>query len=301
MTNIRRITSMIYRTINLSDIKQALCFSISIKTKSKVNIISEVYVNTIVSIIWGDLYSNTSVYVNRNVFVEVSHTGRRFNLVVFDHDLYNKSIQIGDSNVDIDLPNGTSIAHPKVTPLLYGGNNFLYSTTNYCGFVITVNNVAKNHIEKKYIHDEYHIILIYSVKSLIYAPFHKPHFQEPIHQHYGNLPCSILALDWVWVPSLINNTFEIKMIFHNDDEFVDYHHIITANTTYEHFKGHLGLITIDCTKDTFKYFTHLVSTFIFLPLKRYFKYRFSKINFLRLTGGYPTNNPPSSKKGIGWH
>ena len=123
-----------------------------------------------------------------------------------------------------------------------------------------------------------------SGKDLIYEPFLEPHFQEPINQYSGKLPCGILTLYRVWAPSLIENAFEIKVIFHNHYGFDDEHHIRTENPTYENSKGLLGLITIYCAKYTFKDFTQLASNFIFVSLKRYFKSGFYNINTPRLTG-----------------
>ena len=63
-------------TINLNSLKQALCFATNIKTKGKVNIMSDVYVNTSVAAIWNNLAANTSVDITRNGFFEVSQTGK---------------------------------------------------------------------------------------------------------------------------------------------------------------------------------------------------------------------------------
>ena len=140
-----------------------------------------------------------------------------------------------------------------------------------------------------------------SVKALTYAHFREPSFREPIHQYYGNLPCGILTLDWVWVTYLINNTFKIKVIFHHYDEVDGDHYIRTAKPTCNHFKGPLGTITIYCTKDTFKDFTQMLSNFICMPLKRYFKSQFSQVNCPILTLEYSANTFSSSTKGIGGH
>ena len=72
---------------------------------------TDVYVNISVAPTWNNLSYNTSVAVKRNIFVEVSQTGRKVALIVFDRDLYKKYILIGASEVDMDLPNGTSIYH----------------------------------------------------------------------------------------------------------------------------------------------------------------------------------------------
>ena len=98
---------------------------------------TDVYVNISVAPTWNNLSYNTSVAVKRNIFVEVSQTGRKVALIVFDRDLYKKSILIGDSEVEMDLPNGTSIYHHKLTHLLDGGNNLLFSTAQYCDFFVT--------------------------------------------------------------------------------------------------------------------------------------------------------------------
>ena len=138
---------------------------------------SDVYVNTSVSVVWNDIAANTNLFVNRNVFVEVSHNGIKVALVVFYHNFSDKLILIGYSKVDMDLPNGTYIAHRKVTPLIDGGNNFLFFTAHYRYFIMAANDFSKHRIGKKYIHDEYQIILMKSVKALIYAPFREPTFQ----------------------------------------------------------------------------------------------------------------------------
>ena len=59
------------------------------------------------------------------------------------------------------------------------------------------NDVDKKHSGKKYIHYGNQIILMKSDKSLIYAPFQEPLFQELIHQYSDKPPCSILNLDWI--------------------------------------------------------------------------------------------------------
>ena len=98
---------------------------------------TDVYFNISVAVIWNDIDIHTSVDVTRNGFFEVLNPGRKVTLIFFDHDLSNKSILIGDSKVDMDLPNGTSVSNRKVTPLLDGGNNLLFSTARYCYFVMT--------------------------------------------------------------------------------------------------------------------------------------------------------------------
>ena len=224
--------------------------------------------NISVADICNYLYSNNSVSITRNVFVEVSESGRKFIRFVFGHDFSNKSILIGTSKVGMELPNGTSIDHWKTNPLLNGGGNLLFSRAHNCYFLMTLNNVSKHHIGKKYIHDGDHIILIKYEKSPVYAPFYEPPFQEPVHNNSGYLLCGILTVDWVYVSSLINNSFEIKLIFHNHNEVDDDHHIRSTKSTYYHFKGPFGLITIYCTKDIFNHFNQLVYYFIFMPLNR---------------------------------
>ena len=268
MPNIRCIIIITARTINLNNIKQSLCFAMNIKTKGKGNVLSGVYVNTTFAAIQDDLAVNTSVSVTRNVLFEVSHTGENSTLVVFDHDLSKKLILIGDYKVETDLSNVTSIAHWKLTPLLDGGKSPPFSTAQHRNFVMAQNGVAKHHNGKKNIHDGDKIILMKSGKALVYAPFQEPPFQEPIHQYSGNLPCYILILGRVRIPSLINNSFEIKLIFHNHNEVDDDHHIRSTKSTYYHFKGPFGLITIYCTKDIFNHFNQLVYYFIFMPLNR---------------------------------
>ena len=66
------------------------------------------------------------------------------------------------------------------------------------------------------------------------------------------------------------------MISLNDDDYDYKLYIVTADTAHEHYKGRVGIITIDRAKNTFNYFIHLASNFICMPLKRYFKSRFSK-------------------------
>ena len=88
------------------------------------------------------------------------------------------------------------------------------------------NGVSKRHSGKKYIYYGDQIILMSSGKTLIYVPFQGPPLQEPIHQYSENLPCDILILDRVWGPYVIKYAFETKVIFRNDDEVDDDHHII---------------------------------------------------------------------------
>ena len=144
--------------------------------------------NISVADICNYLYSNNSVSITRNVFVEVSESGRKFIRFVFGHDFSNKSILIGTSKVGMELPNGTSIDHWKTNPLLNGGGNLLFSRAHNCDFLMTLNNVSKHHIGKKYIHDGDHIILIKYEKSPVYAPFYEPPFQEPVHNNSGYPP-----------------------------------------------------------------------------------------------------------------
>ena len=89
----------------------------------------------------------------------------------------------------------------------------------------------------------------------------------------------ILILDRAWITSLINNAFETKVILYNDDEVDNDHNISTEKPTYEHYRGPLGLIIIDCIKATLKDFTHLAYNCICLTLNRYFKSQFSDITF----------------------
>ena len=107
------------------------------KNKVKGKLITGVYVNTSVTTTRNNLSYNTIVAVKRNGFIEGSKTGRNFALIVFDRDLYKKFILIGASKVEMDLPNDTSIYHRKLTPLLDGGNNLLFSTAQYCDFFVT--------------------------------------------------------------------------------------------------------------------------------------------------------------------
>ena len=132
MTNIRCIISSTSRTINRNNLKQKLCFTLNLNTKGKGNIMSDVYVNTSVPSIWNYLASKTSVSVTSNGFVKVSRTGRNVTQVVFDHDLSKKLILIRDSRGYLDLPNGTSVSHLKVTPLLDGGKISSLSIAQYC-------------------------------------------------------------------------------------------------------------------------------------------------------------------------
>ena len=61
----------------------------NLKTKRKLNIMSDVYVDTSVDSSWNALSANTSVSVTSNLFVEVSYTEIKVALVVFDHVLSN--------------------------------------------------------------------------------------------------------------------------------------------------------------------------------------------------------------------
>ena len=87
--------------------------------------------------------SKKSVSVIGNGFVEVSHTYRKFILIVFDNDLSNKSILFGSADTYIDLPNGTIIAQMNDTLLPNGGTNSLLSTSNNFGFCVAVQDISK--------------------------------------------------------------------------------------------------------------------------------------------------------------
>ena len=71
----------------------------------------------------------------------------------------------------MDLPNGTYIDHRKVTQLLDVGNNLPFSTAHSFDFTMVYNDVSEHHSGNKYIHNEDHIILMKSSKTLIYANF----------------------------------------------------------------------------------------------------------------------------------
>ena len=75
-----------------------------------------------------DVCSKNSVSVFVNGSVEVSHTGSKFILIVFDNDLPNKSIFVGDVDNAIDIPNGTILAQISNNLLPDGGANSLIST-----------------------------------------------------------------------------------------------------------------------------------------------------------------------------
>ena len=64
----------------------------NMNTKIKVNIIVDVYSNTIVSVSWNGLVTNTIVYVVRNLSVKVSLTERKFILAGLYHDISKTSI-----------------------------------------------------------------------------------------------------------------------------------------------------------------------------------------------------------------
>ena len=70
-----------------------------------------VYFNTSVAAVYNDISDNTSVAVTGNSFVEVWNTGRKVALIVFYIDLSKKSILLGASKVDMDLPSSTSVSH----------------------------------------------------------------------------------------------------------------------------------------------------------------------------------------------
>ena len=123
MPNISYTIHITFRNINLRDTKQSLCLAVNFKTKGKVNLIPDVYVNTSVAAIWNALTSNINISVIRNGLVEVSQTDRKFTSVVFDHDLSKKSIPVEYFKADMGIPNGTYISHPKETPILDGGAN----------------------------------------------------------------------------------------------------------------------------------------------------------------------------------
>ena len=75
------------------------------------------------------------------------------------------------------------------------------------------------------------------------------------------------------------------------------------NTAYYQYNGSFGLIPTHNTKSTFNSFTHQVSSFIFLWLRRYFKSQFLLMNNPILTEYYSIDtffSPPKGMKG-GWY
>ena len=81
MSSIRHINLITTRSIVINGSKQALFFSVNTSTKSKRGTMT-------------DVCSKNSVSVFVNGSVEVSHTGSKFILIVFDNDLSDKSIYI---------------------------------------------------------------------------------------------------------------------------------------------------------------------------------------------------------------
>ena len=95
---------------------------------------------------------------------------------MFEHELFKKFILVWASKADTDLPNCTTTNQMKDTLLLDGGENFLLSTAHDHDLLMTVYDVNKHQIGKKYIHDVDQIILINSGKAHINV-----HFEEPLH------------------------------------------------------------------------------------------------------------------------
>ena len=64
----------------------------------------------------------------------------------------------------------------------------------------------------------------------------------------NDLTCTIINLDNPCNTDFTNYALEIKVIFQNDDKFDNDCRISTAETSYEHYKGPFGIITVDFTK-----------------------------------------------------
>ena len=67
----------------------------------------------------ADDCDDTSVAAIENDFVEVSKTERKFNLIVFDYDISNKSIPIASDTNYINKPNVTIISKLNEKLLLH--------------------------------------------------------------------------------------------------------------------------------------------------------------------------------------
>ena len=91
-------------------------------------------------------------------------------MVGFDDTLSKKSNIIGASAIVIDLPNGKVIIKLNKNQLLHGGENYLLSTAHAHEFGPSIHDVAKQHGEKQYIHDDNRVIPMKFYKALMYVP-----------------------------------------------------------------------------------------------------------------------------------
>ena len=65
-------------------------------------------------------------------------------MIGFDNDLSKKSILFESDDIDIDLPNGTIIAHMNNILLPNGGTNSLLSTSKTFGISVAVQDISKD-------------------------------------------------------------------------------------------------------------------------------------------------------------
>ena len=78
---------------------------------------------------------------------------------------------------------------------------------------------------------------------------------------------SIHTLDHLLEPATINNELEVKFLLINYDDISDDYQVSAAKHVYEQDKVTLGINTKDLVEFTFSSSTHLVSKFIFMPLR----------------------------------
>ena len=65
-------------------------------------------------------------------------------MIGFDNDLSKKSILFEYDDTDIDLPNGTIIAHMNDTLIPNGGTNSLLSTSKTFGIFVAVQDISED-------------------------------------------------------------------------------------------------------------------------------------------------------------
>ena len=75
-------------------------------------------------------------------------------------------IYIGYSMNSVGLPNCTALSHLNNTPLLYGGDNCLLSTSQ-AGFFMDIHEVSKCRSVKQYIYDYEKVVFLKCFKSLV--------------------------------------------------------------------------------------------------------------------------------------
>ena len=100
----------------------------------------------------------------------------------------------------IDLPNGIIIFHISDTTKLHRGANYLFLTSHTRDVGIAIQDVAKHHGGKQYIHDYNRAIPMKFDKALMYVMI-----QETTQWDLNNLDPVILTSYHPWDPDYIND------------------------------------------------------------------------------------------------